>query len=201
VHTVVVVVSPQNAAVAVNGHPRQHRNGALELRGPLGSVFTVEAVANGSSIVQRVAVTDIGALPARLDVPAARQAASSSDECVQPFWRDAQDVRHYKPQCVAMEQYGEPDAPPRSHVGELTIVCFPKCDRIVDNGTELGPGHVFNRPVMAGRHRLFVSAPNGVKRNVVVEVASDETREVRLSMDPSRVVVSDLLSAPIECSP
>jgi hypothetical protein len=60
---------------------------------------------------------------------------------------------------------------------------MPKCDQIVDNGTPLGPGHIFNRPVPAGRHTLALSAPNGVKKNLVVDVAPEQTREVRISMD------------------
>ena len=68
-------------------------------------------------------------------------------------------------------------------LGAITVVCMPKCDQIVDNGTSLGPGHIFNRPVAAGRHVLQLSAPNGVKKNLVIEVVSDQTKEVRMSMD------------------
>jgi hypothetical protein len=53
----------------------------------------------------------------------------------------------------------------------------------VDNGSPLGPGHIFNRPVSSGRHVLSLSAPNGVKKTMQVEVAPGETREVRISMD------------------
>jgi hypothetical protein len=60
---------------------------------------------------------------------------------------------------------------------------MPKCDQIIDNGTPLGPGHIFNRPVPAGRHVLVLSAPNGVKKNLQVEVAPEQTREVRIPMD------------------
>ena len=68
-------------------------------------------------------------------------------------------------------------------LGAITIVCIPKCDQISDNGANLGPGHIFNRPVPAGRHVLGLSAPNGVKKNLQVEVAGGQTREVRISMD------------------
>jgi serine/threonine-protein kinase len=68
-------------------------------------------------------------------------------------------------------------------LGAITVVCMPKCDQIVDNGQSLGPGHIFNRPVPAGRHTLGLSAPNGVKKNLVVEVVPEQTREVRISMD------------------
>lgn len=75
-----------------------------------------------------------------------------------------------------------PVAKPAS-LGAITVVCMPKCDQIVDNGTPLGPGHIFNRPVPAGRHVLQLSAPNGVKKNLVIEVVGDQTKEVRMSMD------------------
>ncbi len=68
-------------------------------------------------------------------------------------------------------------------LGAITIVCMPKCDQIVDNGTPLGPGHIFNRPVASGRHVLQLSAPNGVRKTLVVEVAPDKTTPVRMTMD------------------
>jgi hypothetical protein len=37
--------------------------------------------------------------------------------------------------------------------------------------------------VPSGRHVLALSAPNGVKKNLQVEVVPGETREVRISMD------------------
>ncbi len=70
-----------------------------------------------------------------------------------------------------------------SALGAITVVCMPKCDQIIDNGTSLGPGHIFNRPVPAGRHVLQLSAPNGARKNLVVEVAPEQTKEVRMSMD------------------
>ncbi len=73
--------------------------------------------------------------------------------------------------------------PAPAALGAITIVCIPKCDQIVDNGTPLGPGHIFNRPVPAGRHVLALSAPNGAKKNLQVEVAEGQTREVRIQMD------------------
>ncbi len=68
-------------------------------------------------------------------------------------------------------------------LGAITVVCMPKCDQIIDNGASLGPGHIFNRPVPAGRHVLQLSAPNGSRKNLVVEVAPEQTKEVRMSMD------------------
>ncbi|MBX3190035.1 MAG: hypothetical protein KF819_23620, partial [Labilithrix sp.] len=75
-------------------------------------------------------------------------------------------------------------APPKpAALGAITVVCMPKCDQIIDNGTPLGGGHIFNRPVPAGKHVLQLSAPNGVRKNMVIEVLPDQTREVRMSMD------------------
>jgi len=81
-----------------------------------------------------------------------------------------------------------PAAPPKPTaakpaLGAITVVCMPKCDQIVDNGTSLGAGHIFNRPVPSGRHVLQLSAPNGARKNLVVEVAPEQTKEVRMSMD------------------
>ena len=76
-----------------------------------------------------------------------------------------------------------PKPPKPAALGALTVVCMPKCDQIIDNGASLGPGHIFNRPVPSGRHVLQLSAPNGAKKNLVVEVAAEQTKEVRMSMD------------------
>jgi hypothetical protein len=189
VRTVILHVSPENAAVAVDGHPRQHRNGVLELRGPLGAVFNVEAVASGSNIVQRVAVTDVGALPSRLVVPVAAGVPGAAppvvapDECSPAFWRDADDIKHYKPQCLALESYDD-----GTIVGALTVVCMPKCDRIVLDGRHIGPGHIFDRAVIPGRHMLELSAPNGSRRTVYVDVSADQTKELRVAMNGEAAV-------------
>ena len=69
-------------------------------------------------------------------------------------------------------------------LGGLTIVCVPKCDQILDNGSPLGPGPVHALLVPAGRHDLRLSAPNGVKKSVEVEVVAGRQREVRVPMAP-----------------
>ncbi|MBX3230153.1 MAG: hypothetical protein KIT84_25030 [Labilithrix sp.] len=75
---------------------------------------------------------------------------------------------------------------PSSGTGALTVVCLPiKCDQVIDNGQALGPGHVFNRPVSAGRHHLVLSAPNGVRKSIIVEVLPDRLKDVRVAMDES----------------
>ena len=85
--------------------------------------------------------------------------------------------------CAAAEIGVEPATKKPAALGAITVVCMPKCDQIIDNGTSLGPGHIFNRPVPAGRHVLQLSAPNGSRKNLVVEVAPEQTKEVRMSMD------------------
>ncbi len=194
VRTVTIALSPVDAAIAVDGHPRQHPNGALELRGPLGSVFTVEAVANGASVVQRVAITDVGALPARLVVtpvvapvvtPQERvPVANEVDDCTQRTWRDDDGVKHYKRHCL----FDDAPPPPRqpTGMGSITVVCMPKCDHVFDNGTDLGPGNIFNRPASAGMHVIAMSAANGSKKTIVVNVIAEQSREIRMSMDPAR---------------
>jgi hypothetical protein len=72
---------------------------------------------------------------------------------------------------------------PASRTGALTVICMPKCDQIIDNNVPLGPGHIFNRPVTAGRHVLELSAPNGSKKRLVVDVDANQTKEVRMAMD------------------
>ena len=84
---------------------------------------------------------------------------------------------------VAAPAAPAPTAKKPAALGAITVVCMPKCDQIIDNGASLGPGHIFNRPVPAGRHVLQLSAPNGARKNLVVEVAPEQTKEVRMSMD------------------
>jgi hypothetical protein len=74
-------------------------------------------------------------------------------------------------------------APLFAELGALTVVCIPKCESTMDNDISLGPGHVFNRPVRAGRHVLRLMSMNGVIKTVTVDVSPEQTREVRISMD------------------
>jgi serine/threonine protein kinase len=87
------------------------------------------------------------------------------------------------PVAVASPPAAAPTPRKPAALGAITVVCMPKCDQIIDNGTSLGPGHIFNRPVPSGRHVLQLSAPNGARKNLVVEVAPEQTKEVRMSMD------------------
>jgi hypothetical protein len=203
VRTIQIALFPENARIAVDGQPKDHPNGMLELKGPLGAVFTIEAMANGTRIVERVAVTDIGALPSQIAIPQMPAAyASMTSDCAIPYYYDANGVKHYKPACLgatAPAPIGEPYANGAPHVlttsppaaalpaggrGSLTVVCIPKCDAITDNGVALGPGHIFNRPVAVGKHTLELSAPNGAKKTIVTEVSPDTTKEIRVTLDP-----------------
>jgi hypothetical protein len=74
-------------------------------------------------------------------------------------------------------------AEPTGELGALTIVCIPKCTEISDNGERIGPGHIFNRPTVSGHHVLALSAANGAKKSVQVDVRPGQTREVRVAMD------------------
>lgn len=202
VRTIQIALFPENARIAVDGQPKDHPNGMLELKGPLGAVFTIEAMANGTRIVERVAVTDIGALPSQIAIPQVPAGyASMVGDCAIPYYYDANGVKHYKPACLgAVAPAAPPDyatgappiltttpppaALPAGGRGALTVVCMPKCDAITDNGVPLGPGHIFNRPVAAGKHTLELSAPNGVKKTVVTEISPDTTKEIRVTLDP-----------------
>lgn len=77
----------------------------------------------------------------------------------------------------------KPAAAKAPSTATLTVVCMPKCNQIVDNGTSLGPGHIFNRTVSSGHHVLQLSAPNGVRKTVVVDIEPGGSKDVRTSMD------------------
>jgi hypothetical protein len=68
-------------------------------------------------------------------------------------------------------------------MGSLTVMCLPvKCESIVDNGTPIGPGHIFNRPVPVGRHQLTLHGANGVTKSVRVDIHADQLKEVRVML-------------------
>jgi len=66
--TVTLVVSPANAVVDVDGAKLDVAQGVVELKGPLGSVVTVHASANGHETTQSIAITEGGAIPPTLTV-------------------------------------------------------------------------------------------------------------------------------------
>lgn len=74
----------------------------------------------------------------------------------------------------------EPKPPPE--MGALTILCTPRCDAITDNGAPLSPGNLVGVPVVAGPHRIEARG-NGMKRSYSVNVAPNETREVKVTLE------------------
>jgi serine/threonine protein kinase len=62
--------------------------------------------------------------------------------------------------------------------GSLTVICFPACDQVLDNGTPLGGSPFFGRKVPTGSRRLTLVWSNPPARKVVsaIVVADQETR-------------------------
>ena len=89
------------------------------------------------------------------------------------------------PRRAAAPAPAPPPAAAPAEKGNLTVICFPACDQIFDNGAALGPSPMFKRPVSAGEHRLrMVSANPAVTKTLTVVVAADETKTVRQPMTP-----------------
>lgn len=69
---VALAITPPGATVEVDGVKREVVDGKIELEGPLGAIFEVHVRANGGGDVkQKVAITEGGALPAKIEVAAA----------------------------------------------------------------------------------------------------------------------------------
>jgi serine/threonine-protein kinase len=78
----------------------------------------------------------------------------------------------------------EPD-PSGGDRGLLTIICFPACDAVVDNGRALGASPIFRRAVPVGEHRLTLKSSNpSVTKTVSIIVMAGETKTVRQPMTP-----------------
>lgn len=71
--------------------------------------------------------------------------------------------------------------PPAAATGALTVVCMPKCESVVMDGTSLGAGHIFNRPTATGRHVLQLGM-GAVRKTVVIDVRRNELKDVRVHM-------------------
>jgi len=71
---------------------------------------------------------------------------------------------------------------PEKGMGTLSIICTPRCDSIVDNGTPLSPGNLVALPVAAGPHKVVLTA-GGVKRSFSVKMAPGETKELRADLE------------------
>ncbi len=68
--------------------------------------------------------------------------------------------------------------PAQQVFGSLTVICFPACDQVIDNGTPLGPSPFFGRKVPVGSRRITAVWSNPPARKVVsaIVVADQETR-------------------------
>ena len=69
---VAVVVLPADAAVEVDGVPRAVHDGTVDLEGTPGSTHRVRVAKGGREVVVEVAVTEIGAVPAKVELRAGR---------------------------------------------------------------------------------------------------------------------------------
>lgn len=71
---------------------------------------------------------------------------------------------------------------PKPEMGQLSIVCTPRCDSIFDNGTPLTPGNVVALPVAAGPHKVVVTS-GAVKRTMSVTIAPGQQKELRVDLE------------------
>ena len=172
-----------NAAVAQPGSSTAPNPGATTPPAALTAPPVMTAAADPAPTTPPVAT----APPAATTVAAAPATAATVTAVVQtpPAQPAVATARQTPPTQPAVAAVAPPatTAKKPAALGAITVVCMPKCDSIIDNGASLGPGHIFNRPVPAGRHVLQLSAPNGARKNLVVEVAPEQTKEVRMSMD------------------
>jgi hypothetical protein len=69
--------------------------------------------------------------------------------------------------------------------GQLTVVCVPACDEVLDGRSSLGPSPVFQRNVRAGTHHLTLRTTTA-ERVADIVVSPGEQAIVKKSMiDPS----------------
>ncbi|APR75615.1 Serine/threonine protein kinase [Minicystis rosea] len=66
--TVTVTIEPATATVEIDGQKAPVRNGLIELRGTLGSVHSVRVVSGAQETTAGVAITPVGAVPARMRI-------------------------------------------------------------------------------------------------------------------------------------
>lgn len=67
-------------------------------------------------------------------------------------------------------------------MGALSIICTPRCDSIVDNGTPLSPGNLVALPVAAGPHKVVLTS-GSVKRSFSVKIAPGEMKELKADLE------------------
>jgi serine/threonine-protein kinase len=66
--TVSLTIVPANAVVEVDGATRAVVDGIVQLKGPLGAVVSVHVTANDADTTQAIAITEGGAIPAKIIV-------------------------------------------------------------------------------------------------------------------------------------
>jgi hypothetical protein len=65
----------------------------------------------------------------------------------------------------------------------LTVICFPACDHVYDNGRDLGASPVWQKQVQAGEHRLkLTTATPPATKILSVIVAADELKVIKQPM-------------------
>jgi serine/threonine-protein kinase len=73
--TVQVVVLPEGATVEVDGAAVVPNDGTVEITGTLASVHKVRVKSEGGEVLRNVVITDNGAIPAKVEAPAAPASA------------------------------------------------------------------------------------------------------------------------------
>ncbi len=63
-------------------------------------------------------------------------------------------------------------------MGSITIICYPACEQVIDNGVSLGKSPILARPVPAGKHTIQLMA-GGAKKSAVLTVKPDENADLR----------------------
>ncbi|MFO0755243.1 MAG: serine/threonine-protein kinase [Byssovorax sp.] len=76
--TVRLVIIPDGASVEVDGAPAPTKEGLAEIHGTLGSVHRVRVVSAAGEKTSDVVITEDGPLPPKIEIPAARAAASGA---------------------------------------------------------------------------------------------------------------------------
>ena len=92
------------------------------------------------------------------------------------------------PPAVRPTPVAPPTSPtPRSQTGTgvLTVVCWPACDHVFDNGRDLGASPIWQKQVPAGEHRLKLTTSNPPATKILsVIVAADELKTIKQPMTP-----------------
>ncbi|MGO8995791.1 MAG: serine/threonine-protein kinase [Polyangiaceae bacterium] len=79
----------------------------------------------------------------------------------------------------------EVPAPVGGDTGQISIICFPACDAVYDNGQLIGPSPIFRRTVPVGEHKLRMTRSNPPVTKVVSEIVmGNQATTVRQPMTP-----------------